>query len=300
MKSSLWALGLAAGLLGSAAYVVPAPAAQALYGPSNHFVIREGVCRIVSPDGPNVRSREEAAKLEREFKLCTAIARQSQSTTVSPFYAQIEKALGVCKYSADTNALTEYTAHEKLLAIKDAADWTTDDLATVGVYEIDCSANVGRWADSDFPRQTASVMSAIGVIDRGIGSAVARQRAGRQQMAQAMAEAEVREKQRAERDQALAAEGYTRMRLADIKLDAKQHLGEKIVTSGYMYIIRNDTGLIMVNKNDTNFVAVDISNASRDFRQKALNRCSSNYQLCQIELKGTLDRKDELIIIRAD
>lgn len=275
-------------------------ALAAKYGPSNHFVIKEAVCAAFNPDTHSTGSQEEVARLGDRYRMCQSISQISKSEAPSKFYTLLQERFGVCRSQADANMFNERMTFMKLFYAKNAMEWTIEDLGTFGVYAINCKANIQDIGEPDLPKMTALATDALDMMERTLAPAIRTTNLQREKLEEMRAAGEARLREKVERDRDFAGQGYTRMDLDEIKLDARKYLGRKIVTNGYMYMVRNDSGMIASDRRDTNFIGVDISKASREFREEALSNCSREFRQCQIEVKGTLDTHGELIVIRAD
>jgi hypothetical protein len=96
------------------------------------------------------------------------------------------------------------------------------------------------------------------------------------------------------------SQGYSSVTLSDLKVDARSLHGKKVAVSGLLFVLDNDSALLLKDERDENPVVVSLREASRGTRQATIGSCDNRSRGCRIEIKGTVIGDRSVVGILAD
>ncbi|MBR1148937.1 PDZ domain-containing protein [Bradyrhizobium sp. AUGA SZCCT0431] len=222
---------------------------------------------------------------------CMIAFRGAKTKDNEPFFQKLTEILGPC---GTTHTMAQ-ESRAKVYQFKPAIDITDEDLGSILRRTIKCA----------FERETGTP-DAVAIhfaSDRLVATYVAdRENAisefvqNRRMVEQAKLETERRDAHVTE----LTRAGYLPVGLSELKVDARSLHGKKVAVSGLLFVLNNDSAVLLKDERDENPVVVALKDASRETRRATIGNCDNRSRGCRIEIRGTVIGTGSLVGIRAD
>ncbi|MEH2604305.1 hypothetical protein V1277_003682 [Bradyrhizobium sp. AZCC 1588] len=210
-------------------------------------------------------------------RFCMIAFRGAKTKDNEPFFQKLTEILGPC---GSTHTMAQ-ESRAKVYQFKPAVDLTDEDMGSILRRTIRCA----------FERETGTP-DAVAIhfaSDRLVTTYVAdRENAitefvqNRRMMEQAKQEAARRDAHVAE----LTRGGYSPVALSELKVDARSLHGKKVAVSGLLFVLNNDTAMLLKDERDENPVVVSLRDASRETRRATIGNCDNRSHGCRIEIRG--------------
>ncbi|MEH2611819.1 PDZ domain-containing protein [Bradyrhizobium sp. AZCC 1693] len=224
-------------------------------------------------------------------RFCMIAFRGAKAKDNEPFFQKLNEVLGPC---GSIHTMAD-ESRSKVYQFKSAMDLTDGDLGSILRRTIRCA----------FERETG-IPDAVAIhfaSDRLVATYLAdRERAlsefvqNRRMVGQAKLETERRDAHAAE----LTKAGYSPVALSELKIDARSLHGKKVAVSGLLFVLNNDSAILLKDERDENPVVVSLRDASRETRSATIGNCDNRSRGCRIEIRGTVVGNGSFVGIMAD
>ena len=97
----------------------------------------------------------------------------------------------------------------------------------------------------------------------------------------------------------LESHHLTEVTVIDLQANGRNMVGGHVAVAGYVRILSEDMIGIYTSANDVNGVRLDLSGANPQSRRRIFGLCSDIYSPCQIEIAGTVDF-DEHVLVKVE
>jgi hypothetical protein len=88
--------------------------------------------------------------------------------------------------------------------------------------------------------------------------------------------------------------------LSELKVDARSLHGKQVAVSGLLFVLNNDSAVLLKDERDENPVVVSLKDASRETRRATIGNCDNRSRGCRVEIRGTVIGTGSFVGIRAD
>jgi hypothetical protein len=208
-----------------------------------------------------------------------------------PFFQKLTEILGPC---GSTHTMTQ-ESRAKVYQFKPAIDLTDEDLGSILRRTIKCAFERETGTpDAVAIHFSSDRLVATYVADRE--NAIAEFVQNRRMVEQAKLETERRDAYITE----LTRAGYSPVGLSELKVDARSLHGKQVAVSGLLFVLNNDSAVLLKDERDENPVVVSLKDASRETRRATIGNCDNRSRGCRVEIRGTVIGTGSFVGIRAD